>query len=192
MTPHKLLIQCGLFVREGILERSECSRALAEISASSAEPAGVYAAGDESTVDARVRKTRSATPPPELVARIGRLFDDLRPELEHHFQAVLRAHEAPEYLLYHRGDLFLPHRDRPRVDDASISSRRVSGVLFLNDDFGGGDLRFYGLIEGARWADIGIPCPAAPGLFVAFPSDLLHEVAPVTTGVRGTIVTWFF
>jgi len=175
-----------------MLEPSECSRTLEEISASPAEPAGVYAAGDESTVDVRVRKTRSARPPAELAARIGRRFDDLRPELEHHFRIALRAHEAPEYLLYHLGDLFLPHRDRPRADDTRISSRRISGVLFLNDDFGGGDLRFYGLIAGAQWADIGIPCPAAPGLFVAFPSDLLHEVAPVTAGVRGTIVTWFF
>jgi SM-20-related protein len=68
-------------------------------------------------------------------------------------------------------------------------------VLFLNGEggadqpssYGGGQLTFYGLM-GDR---LGLPLAGRPGLLVAFRSDLVHAVTPVTRGERYTVVSWF-
>jgi predicted 2-oxoglutarate/Fe(II)-dependent dioxygenase YbiX len=192
VTNYRLLGQCGVFVRELALDPEECARILKQLGRSPGAPAEVSAASAASEVDERTRRARSVEPPEAVTSPVEALLGGLRPALEEHFTMTLAAHEPPHYLLYRSGDFFAPHRDRARATAASTSDRRISGVLFLNDDFSGGDLRLYGLLDGKPWDTIGVPCPAAPGLFVAFPSGTLHEVAPVTAGVRGTIVTWFF
>jgi predicted 2-oxoglutarate/Fe(II)-dependent dioxygenase YbiX len=72
-------------------------------------------------------------------------------------------------------------------------------VIFLNgtadDDapagYTGGELTFHGLLNGAEWEKCPFPLTAEPGLLVAFRSDTVHEVRPVTSGRRYTIVSWF-
>jgi predicted 2-oxoglutarate/Fe(II)-dependent dioxygenase YbiX len=58
-------------------------------------------------------------------------------------------------------------------------------------DCEGGSLRLYAGSHG--------PAPSAAldiapraGMLVAFPSDIPHEVLPVTAGVRDAIVDWFY
>jgi predicted 2-oxoglutarate/Fe(II)-dependent dioxygenase YbiX len=59
--------------------------------------------------------------------------------------------------------------------------------------YSGGSLTFYGLMDdGAGGESVGLPLAGELGLLVAFPSDLLHSVSPVTAGERYTLVTWFF
>ena len=64
-------------------------------------------------------------------------------------------------------------------------------VLFLNDDYTGGALTLYGLVDDPKWRDYGFAVAPAPGLLVAFPSDMLHEVTPVIAGERCTVANWF-
>ncbi len=72
-------------------------------------------------------------------------------------------------------------------------------VIFLNamstepgpSDYSGGALTFYGLLEDPAWRDFGFALDPMPGLLVAFPSHIVHEVTPVTAGDRYTIVDWF-
>ena len=81
----------------------------------------------------------------------------------------------------------------------AIHGRRVSVVIFLNrqsqepaeDTYGEGNLTFYGLLEGPQWEKCAFPLNAEPGLLIAFPSDVWHEVKPVSHGRRMTVVTWF-
>lgn len=187
----KLLIQSGILIRHAVLTGQECAHAVAAMRTSPSDPAAIYAHAAD-TVDDRIRRSRSVEPPAALHASVDELFVGLRPELERHFDIPLRGHEIPHYLLYNAGDFFAAHRDRPSSDASDLATRRVSVVIFLNDDFRGGELRFFGLLDGPPWDAIGFPCPAEAGLLVAFRSDVLHEVAPVTSGVRGTIATWFF
>ena len=73
--------------------------------------------------------------------------------------------------------------------------------MFLNDEsaepssttYEGGRLTFYGLLddEGLGGKSMAFPVPGEAGLFVAFPTDVIHEVTPVLRGERYTIVTWF-
>ena len=96
--------------------------------------------------------------------------------------------------MYRPGDFYRPHRDRAaRAGDfvEGARSRRVSVVLFLNDGYSGGALTLYGLVDDPKWRAYGFPIAPAPGLLIAFASDLVHEVTPVTAGERCTAVSWF-
>ena len=188
---HKVLTQQGIFIRRHLLTPLQAGQVLEAMRTSPGTQAAIHSsAGD--AIDERIRRSRSVELPAGMSASIDRVLNELHPELERHFHVSLAGHEPPQSLLYRAGDFFAAHRDRPSAADSDLATRRVSVVRFLNDDFDGGELRFFGVLEGEPWETIGFPCPAEPGLLVAFRSDLRHEVAPVTAGVRGTIVTWFF
>lgn len=75
--------------------------------------------------------------------------------------------------------------------DSTFSSgryyRKLSMILMLSDpkDFVGGDLNFY-----LDNLDKHITIPQEKGRIVIFPSFQLHEVTPVTEGIRYSLVTW--
>lgn len=88
------------------------------------------------------------------------------------------------------GQGHVAHADNVRlVDDRWVPNhtpfRDVAGILYLNDDFTGGRLRF------AR-DDVADVVPA-PGLFVTFPctADFVHEVEAVGCGRRYSAALWF-
>ena len=61
------------------------------------------------------------------------------------------------------------------------NTRKLSMSIILNDDFEGGDFEIHG-------EDI----PELPkGSVIVFPSFMRHRVAPVTAGIRYSLVTWF-
>ena len=132
-----------------------------------------------------------------LTDRIG----SLRADLAAHFKMPLRGHEGPTFLRYTPGGFYEPHVDRAGDDEPEISPslRRVSIVIFLNamsahpgpSEYAGGALTFYGVVDDPAWRTFGFALEPEPGLLVAFPSHLVHEVTPVAAGDRYTIVDWF-
>jgi predicted 2-oxoglutarate/Fe(II)-dependent dioxygenase YbiX len=156
-----------------------------------AQPAEVYGSS-EAAVNLSVRSVGEVTllENGEIRQRIAALM----PELAAHFHEPLDTCEDPTFLVYRPGGFYRPHRDRATRTDESAGAaraRRVSIVIFLNGDYTGGALTLYGLVDDPGWRDFGFAVPPAPGLLVAFRSDLLHEVTPVTAGERFTVVTWF-
>jgi SM-20-related protein len=90
--------------------------------------------------------------------------------------------------------------DSSDKDADEASGRRVSAVIFLNESseepapekYGGGSLAFYGLLQDdPKGQGIGLPLIGSPGSLVAFPSQMIHGVNPVTHGRRYTIASWF-
>ena len=64
-------------------------------------------------------------------------------------------------------------------------TRKISMVLWLNEDFEGGDFEFYPSIsKDSRWTP-------TKGTLMFFPSWHMHKVYPVTKGTRYSLVTWF-
>ena len=63
------------------------------------------------------------------------------------------------------------------------TDRDISTVIFLNDDFEGGDFVF---------PEFRVRVKPEPGMLICFPSthQYLHGVEPVTKGVRYTMVNW--
>ena len=49
-----------------------------------------------------------------------------------------------------------------------------------------------GLMADPRWKSVGLGLSGEEGVLVAFRSELLHEVVPVTHGQRYTLVTWYY
>ena len=97
----------------------------------------------------------------------------------------------PSLLKYEIGGHYKEHIDADQevkvgtgeIVYKKVSERDLSLILFLNDDYEGGDLVF---------VDQNIKIKPEPGLLVTFPStyNYPHKVEPVTKGTRYAMVWW--
>jgi SM-20-related protein len=201
MLTSDLLPRLGLFIVNGFFDADGCARVRAELRAAQSKPAPVYS-GNQEAVDRSIRSTNVVQVNPDTGALVHARIAALQPTLESHFHVPLQGLEDIQCLRYSAGDYFRAHRDVNQRPDAPayMQRRRVSLVLYINgestgsDDAGysGGSLTFYGLLQDSHWTDYGFPLRGEEGLLVAFRSEVLHEVTPVTHGERFTFITWFF
>jgi predicted 2-oxoglutarate/Fe(II)-dependent dioxygenase YbiX len=186
----------GVFARSGVFDTAACANVRAAMDRGEAEAARIHVNGY--VVDERIRRTLDITIDSATVAMVERAFADLRPDVADFFGEALSAAEGPGFLRYPTRGFYRAHRDC--LDEPGQEfPRRVSLVLFLTDaDRGAGDghcaggcLRLYGVAEPARET---VPLDISPvaGTLIGFRSHLLHEVLPVTGGVRDAIVDWFY
>jgi len=190
----------GLFVQSDFLDAASRAQIREQVLAGEPEKATVVGSDPErGTVNETVRNALWAKVEKSTVKSMKERLLELKPRLEDHFRLSLSGFETPEFLRYGQGAFYKPHRDATPDSPADVVGRRVSVVIFLNAQaaepspncYGGGSLKFYGLLNGLKWENCGFPMEAEPGLLVGFPSDILHEVEPVTFGQRFTIVSWF-
>lgn len=84
-----------------------------------------------------------------------------------------------ELLRYKEGQFYITH-----TDSFKERPRAVSCSFALNDDYEGGEFAFFGreLVYNLK-----------KGSCIMFPSNFMypHEIMPVTSGTRYSIVTWF-
>jgi SM-20-related protein len=176
----------NLFLLPNFLDPDSCARLTAELAVAPTTPAPVYIEGAEGTVHESVRKTTSLHPASETVEKIYERLLRQKSALEGHFGTSLTGCENPQFLRYEKGDFFVRHQDGSpnQLDFDHLRVRRISIVVFLNDSFSGGALNF---------SDPRTTCALSgeTGLLVAFRADTFHEVLPVTSGERFTIVSWF-
>jgi SM-20-related protein len=190
----------GLFVRSDIFDAAARSRIQREMCAAESEKARIVGKEPEGVLDESIRKvifSRHLEKSTKVMVRD--YIKALKPSLEEHFRVPLEDMEKPAFLRYREGAFYKPHRDAHPGDPPDMSRRRISVVIFLNatskepaaNCYGGGSLTFYGLMDGPAWEKCAFSLEAEPGLLIAFRSETLHEVQPVTFGERFTIVTWF-
>jgi len=87
-----------------------------------------------------------------------------------------------DYLKYDVDGHYHPHVDT-FMDPHYSECRKLTILVFLNDDFEGGKL----FIETGHKR---VYPPQAAGTAIVFPSFMRHGVEPVTKGIRRSIVTW--
>lgn len=114
------------------------------------------------------------------------LYDALDKAAEHYTKVLypfagenIKNREYSIHLLKYSVGGFLPaHQDH------GISSRVLSSVMYLNDDYEGGEIEFVN-------SKIKIKPPAGSVIF--FPSNFLyvHEVHPIISGDRYSLPHWF-
>ena len=105
-----------------------------------------------------------------------------------HYRADIEWYEQPEILRYSDGAEFKLHADSEVRDPTTEKWRRVldrdlSILLYLNNDFEGGEIEFPVLEFAVR---------PKRGMLIAFPSGwtFAHAAKPVTSGVRFALVSW--
>jgi predicted 2-oxoglutarate/Fe(II)-dependent dioxygenase YbiX len=196
--PVELLGHLGLFVAPDVLEPGACRLICGAMTAASGALARVWD-GESDAVDTTVRRSRTVEVDSAAAAVVSEALDRVREPLARHFGVLLGSFQPPQFLLYRQGDFFDAHSDSDTDPAASeaVRERQVSAVLFLNaagesGAYEGGALTFYGLFDGGvHRGDTGLAIAGAPGSLVAFPSEVVHAVKPVTRGERCTVVTWF-
>jgi predicted 2-oxoglutarate/Fe(II)-dependent dioxygenase YbiX len=190
------LQELGVFVKPAFFDEAGCATVRAAMDRGRAEAAEIYVGGY--VVDERIRRTSDVAVDSRTVRAVEDAFANVRAEASCFFGETLSAAEGPGFLRYLPGGFYRSHRDR--LDDPGHEfSRRVSLVLFLTDAghgvgdgrCEGGSLRLYGVVDPAQ-ETVPLDISPAAGTLVAFRSHLLHEVLPVTDGVRDAIVDWFY
>lgn len=90
-----------------------------------------------------------------------------------------------ELLKYTKGDFFKRHHDQINKDFGPF----LSAVVYLQDqnDFDGGKTLFYKTNDTAETFTI----TQRKGYVVVYPSQIYHEVTPITNGTRLTLVNFF-
>ena len=198
-----ILAHLGLFVRRRFLSTESCQSIRAEIASGARVAATVRPVGQaDGVVDEQSRRTGVVKISPLTTTLVQDRLLALKPELETHFRVQLSGCQRLQFYLYEEGDFFVPHQDRNDMDPLApewLKARRVSASILLNDETGGldgetyrgGSLVFHGRRGDRSGSSYGIPLESEEGMFVAFPSDWIHEVRPIASGRRYSIVTWF-
>ena len=110
----------------------------------------------------------------------------------------IKAAESCQITRYKKGGFYNFHRDG-NGDHLSVYNnpqnafmhghvRKLSMSLMLNDNFEGGAFEFASY--GKERCEI-TPIEAERGSVIVFPSWMEHRVAPVTKGIRYSLVNWF-
>lgn len=113
------------------------------------------------------------------------LFNGLENGLNHYFSLYpyaeknIKSREKTMHLLKYKESGFLPAHS-----DHGISSRVLSALLYLNDDYEGGNIKF---------PHCNIDMKPEAGSLLFFPSNFIyvHEVAAVTSGTRYSLPNWY-
>jgi prolyl 4-hydroxylase len=164
-----------------MLSASACADVVAAARGSTAwRDAPLYAAaGSEPVVNAAVRAA-SLLRERELPAEIASVCTDVRRRALAHGDARARGLEAGEIQLvrYRPGGFFTTHQDGI---DAPSEWRKRSVVLYLNDDFTGGETSFPAL---------GAVVRPRTGHALTFPPFFAHRADPVVAGEKYVFTFW--
>ena len=147
--------------------------------------------GTEWVVDKKMRDTQIVDYLP-IQDKIIDLFKNTVKEIINPFYGIeISESEVPQMLSYGIGGHYRPHIDGESLWQTPEGEliwkksidRDLSIVMFLNDDFEGGDFVF---------PDLKVRVRPEPGMMVCFPSNhhYKHGVEPVTKGMRYSIVCW--
>ncbi len=197
MASADLFRDLGLFVRREFLAPDACSVLKNQLRSSRQRKAGTVLEGSRPLVDDMTRRATEVGVPEDASAGIAARLDMLRPELAAHFGKTLTSVRKPKFVAYDPADHFIFHRDRNDAPDEPphVRLRQVSAVVFLNDrsDYRGGALQFYArdLFPDGGLPDAKLSLDPEAGILVAFDPHVRHQVQPVRSGTRFTIVTWF-
>jgi Rps23 Pro-64 3,4-dihydroxylase Tpa1-like proline 4-hydroxylase len=115
----------------------------------------------------------------QLFGAIDKTFDHYTKELYPFAERNIKSREKTMHLLKYNTAGHLPaHQDQ------GMSSRVLSVLVYLNDDYVGGDIEF---------KHSGVRIKPKAGSLLFFPSNFLyvHEVHPVYKGPRYALPNWF-
>ena len=188
----KWLNKLGVYAWPDFFEPDFCAQLCAELCQAPVRQAIITHGLDFAGVDESYRRTKVIQPATGIQTLLQQRVTAALPQLSEHFQQPLAINEPPKCLRYASGDFFQVHRDVSpgKAAPPLTLARRVSLVAFLNSDYAGGELVLYDLLRETGAETKGIALSGLTGWLIAFRADLRHEVLPVKTGERYTVVSW--
>jgi predicted 2-oxoglutarate/Fe(II)-dependent dioxygenase YbiX len=187
-----------ILIRPNVINKNGIQEILNHVRSSEATDLSVFdpdksneTGGIEWVVDKKMRDTQFIEYEP-IKDKIIDLFRSTVKEVINPFYGIeISESEIPQMLSYGIGGHYKPHIDGEslwRTPDGELIwkksiDRDLSIVMFLNDDFEGGDFVF---------PELKVRIRPEPGMMVCFPSNhhYHHGVEPVTKGTRYSIVCW--
>lgn len=177
-----------IMIAENVISHDLCDRILQEYSDQEYIPAGI-GSGRTDTKSRKVKFVGMSEDRVISVNKDGR--SDLDTEVFNASAAAIEAYHAKhdqfrpnsdtgyDLLRYQIGDYYTEH-----TDSGENFPRSLSCSFALNEDYEGGEFAFFG-------RELTIKAPK--GAAVMFPSNFMypHEIMPVTSGTRYSIITWF-
>jgi len=116
----------------------------------------------------------------QVVAKTLNKYSETLCQIEPSFAGLsLRGDTSYDFLKYETGGFYIQH-----LDDGTNITRRISMSLLLNEEYEGGEMQFFGDYK----------VNGKTGSAIVFPSNFCypHEILPVKSGTRYSIVTWLF
>ena len=111
----------------------------------------------------------------------------------------IRYAESMQITRYKKGGFYCFHKDgkgdhlsaydEPDNEFLHGHVRKLSMTVLLNDNYEGGEFQF--AVYNKEECSISTPKFNKKGSIIVFPSDMEHRVAPVTKGIRYSLVVWF-
>lgn len=132
-------------------------------------------------VDLQARNVQVKGPAkiPHLCDRYSQLLTKVGlPVIAHHWGISGLRLSGPQLAKYEPGSHIRAHNDTA----TEFSARCISALLYLNDDYDGGELIF---------PKLGLAHRSKIGEMILFPSEYLHAVSPVVVGIRYCFVGFF-
>ena len=165
------------------LSAAECAQVVALGESTAHQRAGVNQRDDLASRDYRISDIAWIEPAPPaqwLFHRLGMLFLTVNRSYGLELSGFA---EGLQYTCYGPGQYFHWHGD---LGAGSTSLRKLSLTIQLSDpaDYDGGELQFHGAAD--------LPVARALGSATFFPSYLAHQVAPITRGLRRSLVAWAY
>ncbi len=167
---------------DGVFSPAECSRIVAQ--GGETREAGIKDEGG-ATAHSGYRDSRVSwiRPGPETNWLFSRMLDFVRHANEAHFGIEIAGFTEPLQLAeYGPAQHYDWHLD---IGNGPISVRKLSFIAQLTDpaDYEGGAVEIFSAREPHAM-------PRAQGSVILFPSYILHRVAPVSRGMRRSLVGW--
>ena len=111
----------------------------------------------------------------------------------------IRGAESMQITRYKKGGFYQFHKDGPSDHLSAYDEpdnefthgyvRKLSMTVLLNENYEGGEFQFANYSQ--EKCEIETPEFNKKGSIIVFASDVEHRVAPVTKGIRYSLVTWF-
>ena len=102
----------------------------------------------------------------------------------------ITRYKKGEFYYFHKdgkGD-HLSAYDMPDNEFMHGNVRKLSMTVLLNDNYEGGEFQFANYNQ--EKCEIHTPKFNKTGMIIVFPSDMEHRIAPVTKGIRYSLVVW--
>jgi PKHD-type hydroxylase len=171
--------QTRLAAIEGVFTPDECARLIADC-APLLQPAWVESLDLAGSAAIRRSSAVFIAPNPStnwVFERLGRTIREINDAVYGFDVGAFK--EGFQFTRYDVGEYYGPHFD---IGPGRLTERKLSATVQLSapDDYAGGELVIYPDFE----------APRARGAMTVFPSFMCHDVRPVTSGVRFSLVSW--